>query len=77
MRAEFRVVDRGPGIPSSVRSRVFTPFFTTKARGTGLGLAICRKIVDAHRGNIEFENPPDGGTVFRVTIPLRAPVQEV
>ncbi len=76
-RAEFRVEDRGPGILPSVRNRVYTPFFTTKARGTGLGLAICRKIVDAHRGNIEFECPPEGGTVFRVTLPLRAPVQEV
>jgi PAS domain S-box-containing protein len=77
LRAEFRVVDRGPGIPPSVRSRVFTPFFTTKARGTGLGLAISRKIVEAHRGTIEFENPAEGGTVFRVTLPLQAPVLEV
>ncbi|MCK6478905.1 MAG: PAS domain-containing protein [Planctomycetes bacterium] len=75
--AEFRVRDRGPGIPPSARSRVFSPFFTTKARGTGLGLAICRKIVEAHRGVIEFECPPDGGTAFRVTLPLRAPVEDV
>jgi signal transduction histidine kinase len=75
--AEIRVADRGPGIPPSQRSRVFTPFFTTKARGTGLGLAICRKIVEAHRGTLDFECPPEGGTVFRVRLPLRAPVREV
>jgi PAS domain S-box-containing protein len=75
--AEFRVEDRGPGIPASVRPRVFTPFFTTKARGTGLGLAISRKILEAHRGTLEFECPPAGGTIFLARIPLRAPVTEV
>lgn len=75
--SEFRVQDAGPGIPPSVRSRVFTPFFTTKSRGTGLGLGISRKIVEAHRGTLEFECPPAGGTIFRVRLPLRAPVQVV
>ncbi len=74
---EFQVRDRGPGIPAAIRSRVATPFFTTKARGTGLGLAISRKIVEAHGGTLEFDCPPDGGTVFRFRIPLRDSVGEV
>ncbi|MHC4923296.1 MAG: sensor histidine kinase, partial [Planctomycetota bacterium] len=45
---EFRISDHGPGIPPEIRSRIFSPFFTTKTRGTGLGLPICRKIVEAH-----------------------------
>jgi PAS domain S-box-containing protein len=74
---EFTVRDRGPGIPAAVRSRISTPFFTTKARGTGLGLAISRKIVEAHRGTLDFECPVDGGTLFRVRLPIREAVAEV
>lgn len=74
---EFQVRDRGPGIPANVRPRIATPFFTTKARGTGLGLAISRKIVEAHRGTLEFECPADGGTLFRVRLPLRDVPDEV
>ena len=70
--AEFTVRDRGPGIPAAARGRIFTPFFTTKARGTGLGLAISRKIVEAHAGSMEFECPGDGGTLFRVRLPLES-----
>lgn len=53
------VSDTGPGIPESLRTTVFNPFFTTKPRGSGLGLAICRGIVDAHRGTIRAENRTD------------------
>ncbi len=53
------VSDTGPGIPESVRTNVFNPFFTTKPRGSGLGLAICRSITDAHRGAIRAENRKD------------------
>ncbi len=66
------VSDNGPGVPEEVRDRVFSPFFTTKPRGTGLGLAIVRKIVDAHDGRIDMVVGEDGGTCFRVTIPVVA-----
>jgi signal transduction histidine kinase len=64
------VIDDGPGVPEEIRDRVFSPFFTTKARGSGLGLAIVRKIVDAHDGRIDLVVGPQGGTCFRVTLPL-------
>ncbi len=65
------VVDDGPGIPSDVRDKIFLPFFTTKSRGTGLGLATCRRLVEAHHGNISVRCPPDGGTSVRVELPLQ------
>lgn len=66
---EISVVDTGPGIPKDFQDRIFQPFFTTNSGGTGLGLAICKRIVTAHRGNIQVESFP-GGTVFRILIPV-------
>ncbi len=66
---ELRVVDRGPGVPPEVREHLFEPFFTTKHRGTGLGLATSRRIFEAHRGTIELECPPAGGTVAVIRLP--------
>src|SRR5690606_30819521 len=51
--ARIDVEDDGPGIPESVRGRIFDPYFTTKADGTGLGLAIVKKVVVEHGGEIE------------------------
>jgi signal transduction histidine kinase len=66
------VSDNGPGVPAEVVDRIFSPFFTTKPQGSGLGLAIVRKIVDAHDGRIDVAARPEGGTVFTVTLPVRA-----
>ncbi len=62
--------DRGPGIPVDVREKIFTPFFTTKARGTGLGLPTAKALVEAHNGSISVECPPDGGTTVTIRLPL-------
>ena len=69
---QITVSDDGPGIPAEVMDRIFSPFFTTKPQGSGLGLAIVRKIVDAHDGRIDVSGRETGGTVFRVTLPVRS-----
>lgn len=69
------ICDDGPGIPTDVIDRVFTPFFTTKPKGTaaGLGLDLARRIVvDKHQGTISVQSEP-GDTRFIVCLPLRAP----
>jgi len=66
-RVQFH--DDGPGIPTAVREKMFTPFFTTKSRGTGLGLATTKRLVDAHGGQIEIDCPPSGGTVVTIQLP--------
>src|SRR5262245_24817298 len=63
-RARISVHDTGPGIPGAALSRIFEPFYTTKAGGTGLGLAIVRRIVDEHGGDIRAESDPGIGASF-------------
>lgn len=70
---ELRVSDTGPGIPESLRTRVFDPFFSTKGNGsaTGQGLAITHSvIVDGHGGTLRFETAVGRGTTFFVRLPL-------
>jgi C4-dicarboxylate-specific signal transduction histidine kinase len=64
------VRDNGPGLREPDLARVFEPFYTTKAHGLGMGLPICRTIVEAHGGEIEAENGPDGGAAFRCNFPI-------
>ena len=70
-RDHVRVVveDNGRGIPSHLISKIFFPFFTTKAQGTGLGLALVQKILVAHNGRIEVQSTEGKGTRFTVTLP--------
>jgi PAS domain S-box-containing protein len=63
--------DNGPGIPADLRDKIFTPFFTTKARGSGLGLATSKRLVEAHRGTISIVCPPDGGTTVIIQLPAQ------
>jgi signal transduction histidine kinase len=73
----IEVEDTGSGIDPLARDRLFTPFFTTKAGrgGTGIGLSVCRDIVRAHGGFIDIHSEPGRGSVFRVRLPRRAPVE--
>lgn len=66
------VEDDGPGVAPEVRSKIFQPFFTTKATGTGLGLSIVARRVAEMGGTITCDSPVrDGkGTQFRLTVPL-------
>jgi len=67
---EVRVADTGPGLPASVREKLFQPFVTTKATGMGVGLSICRVIVESHGGTLTADDNLYGGTVFRFTLPI-------
>ena len=67
------VSDTGSGIAPEVLPRLFEPYVTTKAKGLGLGLAIARRIVEAHGGTIEGGSRPEGGSRFRVSLPLAGP----
>jgi len=66
------IADTGTGIPPSIEAQLFQPFVTTKADGMGIGLSVCRAIVEAHGGRLWCEPNPDGGTVFRFTLPTEA-----
>lgn len=68
--AHVDVVDSGPGMSAAVQARVFTPFFTTKARGTGLGLATVRRIAESHSGAVSILRTSASGTAMRLSIPL-------
>ncbi|MDH4155993.1 MAG: ATP-binding protein [candidate division Zixibacteria bacterium] len=68
---ETTIVDNGPGIPEEHREKIFAPFFTTKAGGNGLGLAVAVKIIKAHGGEIIAEAAPEGGSMFRLLIPIK------
>jgi signal transduction histidine kinase len=71
-RVQLEVQDHGEGIPMSVLPNIFDPFFTTKGegQGVGLGLAVVYGIVEAHRGEIEVVGAENGGTIFRITLPV-------
>ncbi len=64
------ISDNGPGIPPESLTKIFMPFYTTKANGTGLGLAVVQKIIVQHGGTIEARNHPLGGAEFIVWLPF-------
>jgi signal transduction histidine kinase len=69
--AIIRVSDTGPGIPESIRDKVFQPFFSTKEEGTGLGLSIAIRIIEDHGGRLELEDGAEGGATFMITLPFQ------
>ncbi len=71
-RCVLEIQDSGPGVPQELQERIFEPFFTTQARGGGLGLPIARRTAELHGGTLTLTSPPEGGTTFALTLPLRA-----
>jgi two-component system sensor histidine kinase HydH len=67
----LQVADTGPGLPDGLGLRIFEPFVSTKETGMGLGLSICKRIVEAHGGEISAANRTEGGASFAVGLPLR------
>ena len=69
-RIAVSVSDTGHGMPDEIAAELFKPFLTTKPGGMGVGLSISKRIVEAHGGAITMCQRPEGGTVFRFTLPV-------
>jgi PAS domain S-box-containing protein len=67
---DIEILDRGPGIPTTVREHLFEPFITTRPGGTGLGLAIARRLTQQQGGTIRLDDRTGGGTAAIIRIPL-------
>lgn len=67
---EVAIADSGPGLPNNQENAVFEPFFTTKGQGLGMGLTISRTIAEAHGGHLTAEPNPEGGSLFRLVLPI-------
>lgn len=65
----IEVVDHGCGVTKEQQQHLFTPFFTTKTSGMGMGLPICRSIINAHGGQLNYQPHPDGGSLFKFSLP--------
>ena len=71
---QITIADNGPGIAETVRTRLFNPFFTTKAvgKGTGLGLSISYQIItEKHEGQLSCHSTPGQGAKFIIAIPIQ------
>jgi signal transduction histidine kinase len=68
--AKIAISDTGPGMSKEMVDKIFTPFFTTKARGTGLGLAVVKKVIDKHKGKVNVKSKPGKGTTFEIYLSL-------
>jgi two-component system sensor histidine kinase FlrB len=67
---QLKISDDGPGIPDSIKTRIFEPFVTTRINGTGLGLAVVDAVVRAHKGTITVEDAAEIGTCFTICLPV-------
>jgi two-component system sensor histidine kinase CpxA len=78
----IEILDCGPGVPESMVTDIFLPFFRTapgresSSGGTGLGLAIANEAIRLHEGTICAENRTTGGLQVTITLPLRFPEPE-
>lgn len=73
------VIDKGPGIPSSVIDHIFEKFYrgpNARSGGTGLGLAIVRGLVQAMGGKVAAVNRPEGGAMFTIALPVKTTKSE-
>ncbi|MBW2284467.1 MAG: MCP four helix bundle domain-containing protein [Deltaproteobacteria bacterium] len=68
--ALIRLTDDGPGIPETLRDKIFQPFFTTREEGTGLGLSIAKRILEQHGGRLDLISTESGGATFVITLPV-------
>ena len=66
---ELQVIDNGPGIPETIREKIFYPLVSGREGGSGLGLTLAQSFVHQHSGSIEVESRP-GRTCFAIRLPL-------
>jgi len=66
---ELHVIDNGPGVPDSIKDRIFYPLVSGREGGSGLGLTLAQTFVQQHHGLIECDSEP-GHTDFKILIPL-------
>ena len=66
---ELHIEDNGPGVPESIRDRIFYPLVSGRDGGSGLGLTLAQTFVQQHQGTIECESEP-GRTIFKILVPL-------
>ena len=66
----LQIADNGIGMTEEVQSRIFEPYYTTKANGTGLGLAMSYKIIKEFSGDISLVSVLGEGTEFTITLPI-------
>ena len=69
-RVEILVRDTGKGIPEDLREQIFDSFLTARTDGTGLGLTISKRILRGHDGDLELVESGEGGTVFKLSLPI-------
>jgi signal transduction histidine kinase len=67
---EVIFADTGRGVPKGDLSRIFDPFYTTKASGTGLGLSVVHSIVNEHGGSVSMDSDTGRGSTLRIRLPL-------
>jgi two-component system sensor histidine kinase HydH len=68
-RVELTIRDSGSGMTKEQLARVFTPFYTTKARGVGVGLALTKRIIERFGGRVAIDSAPGRGTTVSLSMP--------
>jgi nitrogen fixation/metabolism regulation signal transduction histidine kinase len=66
----IRIADEGKGMSDELWSKLGEPYYSTKVKGTGIGLMVSFKIINEHKGTIEYKHANGAGTTVDVTLPI-------
>jgi signal transduction histidine kinase len=69
-RFSMIIEDTGEGISEDKLGRIFDPFFTTKTKGLGLGLALTKRVIEEHKGRVDFKSAEGKGSTVTITLPI-------
>jgi signal transduction histidine kinase len=70
-RLNIEIEDTGEGVSAEKISKIFDPFFTTKQKGIGIGLSLTKRVVEEHRGSIQFRSVEGRGSTVAISLPLQ------